>query len=101
MNTQLIPQLRLSINRIINKPVATEITERSQTTHGKLSESQVLFKANDGMDYYVDVKFIAHEVFTAAYPMIEPNEDDIAGLTDQDYLNYLNNNFKLWKADIL
>ncbi len=116
MNTQTvkldrIPGLRLSIQRIIDRPVATEIIERATSSCSILVSNDIRFKASDGREYYFECKprnntagsiynSLAWEVFTELNRYTEPNDDDLFNLTDADYIAYLNMYPSKWIEDL-
>ena len=116
MNTQTakldrIPGLRLSIQKIIDRPTVTEIIERATLPSSILVSSDIRFKANDGIEYYFECKprnntagsvynSLAWEVFTELNRYTEPNDDDLFYLTDADYMAYLNMYPSKWIEDV-
>lgn len=105
----LVPQIRLSLERIINKPAATEIVERARTFAGIICETQIRFLASDGKAYYFELKdnkrhsrydSLAWHVFTELNRYVEPTDDDLYNLTDADYLAYLDMVTSKWVEDV-
>jgi hypothetical protein len=105
------PELAARLEHIVSRDYreATEIVERAVKYASILKSNEIRFKANDNKDYFIQVdnknpgsvyNSLAYEVFNTLYPHIEPNEEELCGLTDSEYLKYINASKKLWQEDI-
>ncbi len=108
-----VAELKKEVDKILERPViqATEIIDHSNKF--ALVSSDIRFRANDGKEYYFDVKphnqtsgsiynSLAWNVFCELYPDCSPDEDSLYNLTNEDYLKYLNIDSikKQWIEDV-
>lgn len=106
-------ELRREVDKILERPTlsATELIEH--TNKYALVSSDIRFRANNGKEYYFEVKphnqtkgsvynSLAWNVFCELYPDCSPDDDSLYNLTDDDYIKYLNIDSikKQWVEDV-